>query len=143
MKGNNMIIYAPAKINLTLEVLGKRADGYHDIRSVIQTISLCDEITFELSKVMEYKSDLPGWMGEKSLAAKTVELLRQTTGCKKDVSIFVKKRIPLVAGLGGDSSNAGLVIAARMPSYRATAAEVGPSSGIREAQSRSGGKRPS
>jgi 4-diphosphocytidyl-2-C-methyl-D-erythritol kinase len=105
-----MKINAPAKINLTLEVLGRRADGYHDLRSVIQTISLCDELELSESEKTEFGSDLPGWEGEKSLAAKTVEMLRQATGCRKGVRLFVKKRIPLSSGLGGDSSNAAAIL---------------------------------
>jgi 4-diphosphocytidyl-2-C-methyl-D-erythritol kinase len=105
-----MKVMAPAKINLTLEVLGKRADGYHELRSVIQTVSFCDELEFTESQKTEFGSDLTGWAGEKSLAAKTVELLRKETGTGKGVSIFVKKQIPLAAGLGGDSSNAAAIL---------------------------------
>ena len=48
-------IDAPAKLNLTLEVLGKRPDGYHEIRSVMQTISLCDRLSFQSSRDIEIK----------------------------------------------------------------------------------------
>lgn len=103
-------VAAPAKINLTLEVLAKRADGYHEIRSVIQTISLCDRLSFQLGKKIEYKSDLPDWVAEKSLVSKATHLLQEATGCSKGAIITVEKRIPLVGGLGGDSSDAAATL---------------------------------
>ncbi len=105
-----LTIQAPAKLNLTLEVLGKRGDGYHEIRSVLQTINLCDDITFRSSQAVTVKSDMPEWTPEKSLVMKAVELLRETTGCLKGATIEISKRIPLVAGLGGDSSDAAAVL---------------------------------
>ena len=105
-----LTIQAPAKLNLTLEVLGKRRDGYHEIRSVIQTINLCDDITFRSSQVVTVKSDMPEWAPEKSLVMKAVSLLRETTGCPEGAAIEISKRIPLVAGLGGESSDAAAVL---------------------------------
>ncbi len=105
-----LTIQAPAKLNLTLEVLGKRRDGYHEIRSVLQTINLCDDITFRSSQVVTVKSDMPEWTPEKSLVMKAVSLLKETTGCLKGAAIEISKRIPLVAGLGGDSSDAAAVL---------------------------------
>ncbi len=105
-----LTIQAPAKLNLTLEALGKRGDGYHEIRSVLQTINLCDDITFRTSQVMTVKSDLPEWTPEKSLVMKAVDRLRETTGCLHGAAIKISKRIPLVAGLGGDSSDAAAVL---------------------------------
>jgi 4-diphosphocytidyl-2-C-methyl-D-erythritol kinase len=103
-------ISAPAKINLTLEVLGKRADGYHEIRSVIQTISLCDRLSFELADGLEFKSDSAEWVAEKSLVSKAAVWLQQVSGTAKGAMISVKKRIPLLAGLGGDSSDAAATL---------------------------------
>ncbi len=103
-------VTAPAKLNLTLEVLAKRADGYHEIRSVIQTISLCDRLSFQLGKKIEYKSDSPDWIAEKSLVSKATRLLQETTGCAKGAIITVEKRVPLVGGLGGDSSDAAATL---------------------------------
>ncbi len=105
-----LTIQAPAKLNLTLEVLGKRRDGYHEIRSVLQTINLCDDITFRSSQVVTVKSDIPEWAPEKSLVMKAADLLRKTTGCLKGAALEISKRIPLVAGLGGDSSDAAAVL---------------------------------
>jgi len=105
-----LTVSAPAKINLTLEVLDKRWDGFHEIRSVIQTINLCDSFHFELSRDIAFKSDMPDWIPEESLVSRAVGLLQQVTGCSKGVTIEVEKRIPLLSGLGGDSSDAAAVL---------------------------------
>ncbi len=103
-------IMAPAKLNLTLEVLSKRADGYHELRSIIQTINLCDRLVFEDSRETVFRSESAGWQAEKSLLPKAVGLFRETTGVTKGVSITVEKHIPMMAGLGGDSSDAAAVL---------------------------------
>jgi len=105
-----LTVKAPAKINLTLEVLGRRTDGYHEIRSVIQTIDFCDELQFESGPGLGYRSDLPGWDSEKSIINKAVQLVREITGTDYGVTISVKKHIPLASGLGGDSSDAAAVL---------------------------------
>jgi 4-diphosphocytidyl-2-C-methyl-D-erythritol kinase len=105
-----LTVTAPAKINLTLEVLGKRPDGYHNIRSVIQAVSLCDWLHFKLSRTTEFKCDLPEWEAGKSLVSRTVDLVHKTTGYNDGVTIEVEKRIPLVSGLGGDSSDAAATL---------------------------------
>ena len=105
-----LTVLASAKINLTLEVLAKRPDGFHEIRSVIQAISLCDKLHFRLGQNIEFKSDLPDWVPGESLVSKAVSLLREATGCSKGALIEVSKRIPLVSGLGGDSSDAAATL---------------------------------
>jgi len=105
-----LTVLAPAKLNLTLEVLGKRLDGYHEIRSVIQAINLGDSLRFQSSEKVTFKSDMPDWAPGKSLVAKTVSLLQETTGVAKGVTIEVTNHIPLVSGLGGDSSDAAATL---------------------------------
>ncbi len=105
-----LTLQAPAKLNLTLEVLGERQDGFHEIRSVIQTINLCDSLHFQLGQNMELKSDMPEWAPEESLVSKAASLLQEATGCTKGVTIAVDKRIPLFSGLGGDSSDAATAL---------------------------------
>ncbi len=105
-----LTIQAPAKLNLTLEVLGERQDGFHEIRSVIQTISLCDSLHFQLSQDMEFKSDMLNWIPEESLVSKTAGLIRKATGCTSGATIKVNKRIPWLSGLGGDSSDAAAIL---------------------------------
>ncbi len=105
-----LIITAPAKINLTLEVLRKRPDGYHEIRTVLQTIDLSDTLYIEPGEGVTYRADMPGWLGEKSLVSKAATLLYEATGVKKGAAIRMEKRIPLMSGLGGDSSDAAALL---------------------------------
>lgn len=105
-----LMVLAPAKLNLTLDVLAKRRDGFHEIRSVIQTINLCDSLHFQLGQNMEFKSDTPNWLPEESLVSKAASLIRKATGYTKGAIIEVSKRIPLVSGLGGDSSDAAAIL---------------------------------
>ena len=105
-----LTVRAPAKINLTLEVLSKRGDGYHEIRSVIQTIDLCDIITIDEGKDTSFKSTIKEWDPEMSLVSKAVHLFREVTGITRNVSITIEKNIPMMAGLGGDSSDAAAVL---------------------------------
>jgi 4-diphosphocytidyl-2-C-methyl-D-erythritol kinase len=99
-------IAAPAKINLTLEVLGKRPDGFHDIRSVMQAVSLCDYFSFRAAPDVSFKCSKDDWFPEQSLVSQAVLRLKETTGYAGGVAIKVEKHIPLISGLGGDSSGA-------------------------------------
>ena len=105
-----LTVQAPAKLNLTLEVLAKRPDGFHEIRSVIQTISLYDSLHFESARQVTFKCDMAEWVAGESLVSKAVTLVQQATGCSKGVAIKVEKCIPLMAGLGGDSSDAAAIL---------------------------------
>jgi 4-diphosphocytidyl-2-C-methyl-D-erythritol kinase len=105
-----LTIPAPAKLNLTLEVLAKRSNGFHEIRSVIQTINLCDSLHFQLSRRIEFKSDMPDWIPGESLVSEAAKLLGEATGCRKGAAIEIGKRIPLTSGLGGDSSDAAAIL---------------------------------
>jgi 4-diphosphocytidyl-2-C-methyl-D-erythritol kinase len=101
---------APAKINLTLEVLGRRTDGFHEIRSVLQTIDLGDYLHFDNGEGTRVTCDGQGWSPETSLVTKAIELCREAGGGSGGISITIEKRIPLLSGLGGDSSNAAAVL---------------------------------
>jgi 4-diphosphocytidyl-2-C-methyl-D-erythritol kinase len=105
-----LTINAYAKLNLTLEVLGGRPDGYHEIRSIIQAIDLRDRLHFQAGSHTEFKSGMPEWIAEESLVSKAVSLLRGNTGYTSGVIIEVEKHIPLLSGLGGDSSDAAAVL---------------------------------
>jgi len=105
-----LTLQAPAKINLTLEVLGKRRDGFHEIRSVIQSVGLYDTLTFRPSDDVAIESNMPGWTARESLVSKAVDLMKDTTGCSEGACIGIEKRIPLMAGLGGDSSDAAAAL---------------------------------
>ena len=105
-----LTINAPAKINLTLEVLRKRPDGFHEIRSVLQTIDLCDTLYIASGQGISFQCDMEGWSAEKSLVTKAVALLKDVTGCNQGAEIKIEKRIPLMSGLGGDSSDAAALL---------------------------------
>jgi len=103
---------APAKINLVLEVLGKRDDGYHEIRSLVQAIDLCDTLTFESAETISLKCDVASLESPDNLVIKAGELLRQRGGRGKGARIKLQKRIPWAAGLGGGSSDAAATLLA-------------------------------
>lgn len=101
-------IICPAKINLFLFVDGKREDGYHEILSLVDTISLCDEIHISQSSKNEIFFDSPWDIPEGNTVEKTLKLLSGKLG--KCFRVAVKKRIPPGSGLGGASSDAGSII---------------------------------
>lgn len=107
---------AYAKINLTLDVLGKRDDGYHDLRSVMQTVSLCDEITIavDTGKPWMLTCDAAGIpCDERNLAWKAARVFFDRLGKAPDgVAIRIVKRIPSEAGLAGGSADAAAVLRA-------------------------------
>ena len=103
-------VQAPAKVNLTLEVLGKRPDGYHEIASVMQTISLFDILTFSPSDEVKVTTDVPELEGEDNLVYRAAMLLRDTSGVSAGAEIHLDKQIPLAAGLGGGSSDAAATL---------------------------------
>jgi 4-diphosphocytidyl-2-C-methyl-D-erythritol kinase len=105
-----LTVFAPAKVNLTLEVLARRPDGFHEIRSVAQTVDLGDSLRLEPGDEVEFRCADPGWLASESLIAKAVSLLCEQTGCNRGVTITLDKRIPLLSGLGGDSSDAAAVL---------------------------------
>ncbi len=105
-----LTVPAPAKINLTLEVLRKRADGYHEIASVIQAVDLCDVLSFETGSGIEVICEDPDWQAGESLILKAANLLREHSACTKGVKISLTKRIPLLSGLAGDSSCAAATL---------------------------------
>lgn len=98
-------VYACAKINLTLEVTGRRGDGYHEIATVLQEIDLKDTLTFKAHRGLILDCDIPDLEPSQNLAFKAAELLRKEAGLRKGAAIHIKKRIPPAAGLGGGSSD--------------------------------------
>ena len=107
---------AYAKVNLTLDVLGKRDDGYHDIKTVMQTISLRDDIEIDVGtgKPWVLKCDKEGVpCDETNLAWKAAKLYCEVTGVDLGgIEIRITKRIPSQAGLGGGSADAAAVLRA-------------------------------
>ncbi|MDP6822706.1 MAG: 4-(cytidine 5'-diphospho)-2-C-methyl-D-erythritol kinase [Dehalococcoidia bacterium] len=103
-------IEAHAKVNLTLEVLGKRDDGYHDIVSIMQTIDLHDSVSLTPSDDITLACDDPELSGYDNLALVAARELREAAGVDRGVAITLGKRIPVSAGLGGGSSDAAAVL---------------------------------
>jgi len=113
---DQMILTLPsfAKINWTLEILGRRADGYHELRTLLQTVSLADELTFELMpqgiEIVCDHLDVP--CDETNLVHRAARLLAGFTGAGCGVRIAIEKRLPVAAGIGGGSSNAATTLIA-------------------------------
>ena len=105
-----LTVTAPAKLNLTFEVLGKRSDGFHEVRSVLQTIDLCDTLHFEAGKGISFQCDMERWSVGESLVNKAASLLQEAAGRSDGAAIKIQKCIPLMSGLGGDSSDAAAVL---------------------------------
>lgn len=103
-----------AKINWTLEILGRRADGYHELRTLLQTISLEDRLTFtELEEGIEVASDHPEVPVDRTnLVWRAARAVLDLTGLRRGVRIMIEKRIPMGGGLGGGSSNAAVTLLA-------------------------------
>lgn len=102
-----------AKINLTLKVLGKRGDGYHELRTVLQTISLADAIDIEYTPSPRVEVSVECNLAiEDNIAARAARALLDELGLGARVHIRIQKRIPMGAGLGGGSSNAAAILLA-------------------------------
>ena len=96
-----------AKVNFTLEVFGKRPDGFHSLRSVVMPISLCDTLYFEHAGEITCDSGFAD-----DLCVRAAEVLRSGCGCSRGVSIKAEKRIPVGGGLGGGSADAAATLVA-------------------------------
>ena len=109
-------IQAPAKLNLTLDVLGRREDGYHDLKMVMQSITLADRLTLRPGRApgIQVSSSfhfLP--TGEKNLAGKAAVCFYQALGRPaRDLDISITKHVPVCAGMAGGSSDAAAVLRA-------------------------------
>ena len=103
---------APAKINLGLQITGRRADGYHELLSVMQTLELADEVSVESAPTVSGRPSLPDLAAKDDLALRAAHLLHRTLGVTAGARVSVEKRIPAAAGLGGGSSDAAAVLEA-------------------------------
>lgn len=129
-------IAAPAKINLFLEVLGRRSDGYHEVQTLLCPISLFDRLTFEVTEqskiefqlhlpadhpqLAEHEPD-PAWdipTGDDNLVVRAVRRVQQALGTKLGCRIELHKTIPAAAGLGGGSSDTAAAIAASLIAWQ-------------------------
>src|SRR6266852_2692378 len=114
-QGDGLWIRTPAKVNLFLEVLGKRPDGYHDIDTLMVAISLFDTLRFAPDPdpggdVVLRCDHSQLSAGPENLVLRAARLLRERTGCARGAIIELVKRIPLAAGLAGGSSDAAATL---------------------------------
>ena len=111
-----MQVFAPAKINLSLKILGRRPDGFHDIETFIAPISLCDELKIDKNKAAEgvefHCDDSSVPTGDENLVVRAAKAFFKAAKLKASVSIELKKKIPHGAGLGGGSSDAAATLVA-------------------------------
>jgi 4-diphosphocytidyl-2-C-methyl-D-erythritol kinase len=106
-------LLAPAKINLALAVTGKRDDGYHDLLSVFATIDLADRVRVAPYKRLEVRiAPEVGAPPGDDLASRAVRAMAKATGHEPTAFVHIRKRVPVAAGLGGGSSDAGAVLRA-------------------------------
>ena len=108
-----LIVRCPAKVNLTLDVKGVRSDGYHNIESIMQTISLYDYLTFSVSPAKKFSIVLRGNKpnipyDEKNLVYKAINLVISENPKipPSSIEVYLEKNIPTEAGLGGGSADA-------------------------------------
>lgn len=109
-----LLVKAPAKLNLFLEVLGRRADGYHEIATLMVAVTLQDELELTARSVdsFDLSCDEPGLSaGPDNLVSRAAAALRQRTGCNLGAAANLRKRIPLAAGLAGGSTDAAAALA--------------------------------
>jgi len=102
--------FAAAKINLTLDVLGRRPDGFHELRSLVMGVDLCDRIHCSASPRTELECNDPALCGLDNLALRAALKLAERCGTRLGVRLKLEKRIPVGAGLGGGSSDAATVL---------------------------------
>ncbi len=110
-------VKAPAKINLSLDVTGRRPDGYHDLRMIMQTIDLCDEVTVtrtqEENITLSMNRELPdGCPAEKNLVFRAASLFREKYSIPGGFDIYLEKNIPAAAGLAGGSADCAATLLA-------------------------------
>lgn len=105
-----MTLHPPAKINLTLEILGRRDDGYHTLRSVMVPIGLSDELEFRAAERFAFTCEPPS-LGEDNLV---VRAFARIGLADPPLAVALRKRVPVGAGLGGGSSDAASVLRAAM-----------------------------
>jgi 4-diphosphocytidyl-2-C-methyl-D-erythritol kinase len=106
-----LVLRTSAKVNLVLEVLGKRPDGYHELSTVMQAVDLFDRLTVETAGTITLETSeaaLP--TDDRNLVVRAARLLRETAGVDAGARIVLDKRIPVAAGLGGGSSDAAATL---------------------------------
>ena len=124
--GNRYVgIDAPAKLNLGLEVIGRRDDGFHEIATVFLTIDLHDRVTLSPSGDLELSGDDDAPAGEDNLALRALRFLRDETNYAGGARLHLRKRIPTASGLGGASSDAAAALLAGRELWQLDVSDAG------------------
>ena len=110
MASEQVKIMAYAKVNLTLEVIGKREDGYHNVATILQTVDLGDTVVIDEADGLAVECDEPDLSGESNLAWKAAAALAERVGIVPRVHIRIEKGIPVASGLGGGSADAAATL---------------------------------
>lgn len=124
---NSIELKSRAKINLSIDVLGKREDGYHLVEMIMQTIDLYDIIKItELSSdniiIKSNSDDIP--LDDNNIVCKAINLLKDKFNINKGIEIFIQKNIPIAAGMAGGSSNAAAVLVGLNKLWRLNLSEL-------------------
>ena len=127
---------ARAKLNLTLEVTGKRSDGFHGVASIMQSLDLADCVTLRPSDSLDLDCDVPDLAGRSNLAWRAAEMLRKESGAREGAAIEIRKRIPIAAGLGGGSADAAAVLVGLNRMWKLGASRRRPASARRPSRLR-------
>jgi 4-diphosphocytidyl-2-C-methyl-D-erythritol kinase len=122
-----VVLMAPAKVNLTLEVLGPRADGYHELASVFATVDLRDRVRVAPWRELDVRiAPAVGAPAGDDLASRAVRALADASARPALAHIRVRKRIPVASGLGGGSSDAGAVLRGLSRAWRLDGMDLAP-----------------
>ena len=122
-----MVLMAPAKVNLTLEVLGPRTDGYHELASVFATVDLRDRVRVAPWRELDVRiAPAVGAPAGDDLASRAVRALADASARPALAHVRVRKRIPVAAGLGGGSSDAGAVLRGLSRAWRLDGVDLAP-----------------
>jgi 4-diphosphocytidyl-2-C-methyl-D-erythritol kinase len=109
---DRLTLPAPAKLNLMLHILGRRADGYHELQTLFQFLDYADELGFRLREDGEIQlhSDVPGVPHESNLIVRAARQLQRDSGTRLGADIWLEKRLPMGGGIGGGSSDAATTL---------------------------------
>ncbi len=121
--GGAIRVHAPAKLNLGLEVLGPRADGFHNLATILQTIALYDTVTLSPAGAVSVDCADPALATTDNLIVRAVERLRGTLGESRGALVHLAKAIPVAAGLGGASSDAAAALLSARALWQSPAAD--------------------
>src|SRR5438045_8162621 len=112
IRADKLVVRAPAKVNLFLEVLSKRPDGYHEIATLMVAIRLMDTLVFKEEPDLRLGCNRPDLStGPDNLVLRAARLLQKRTACTRGAHIRLVKRIPMAAGLAGGSTDAAATLA--------------------------------